>query len=131
MMEVKRRMIENKQCVEFGHDWRDGKPDWYVDKVEMGTTCDRCNLKAWKVYRLDEGSPYVTTERGDAVPIVEYFSKPKEFGPLDQEIKPKGGEERMVKVELLKCKKCGYEWRPRKHANVIRECPQCKTRSWR
>lgn len=34
-------------------------------------------------------------------------------------------------MEKLKCKKCKYEWIPRKKSiESIRECPDCKSRGW-
>ncbi len=35
-----------------------------------------------------------------------------------------------MKIELvmLKCKRCGYEWTPRKQN--VRQCPGCKTTYW-
>lgn len=30
----------------------------------------------------------------------------------------------------LTCKKCSYEWTPRKDSNSIKECPKCKSRDW-
>jgi len=36
-----------------------------------------------------------------------------------------------MKTIKVKCKKCGYEWIPRKNPEEIRECPNCKSRRWR
>jgi predicted Zn-ribbon and HTH transcriptional regulator len=33
-----------------------------------------------------------------------------------------------VKLQKLKCIKCGYEWTPRKED--VRQCPDCKTAYW-
>lgn len=33
-----------------------------------------------------------------------------------------------IKVIKLKCKKCDYEWVPRKED--VRQCPRCKTAYW-
>ncbi len=33
-----------------------------------------------------------------------------------------------IKLEKLKCVKCGHEWPPRKED--VRQCPKCKTAYW-
>ena len=33
-------------------------------------------------------------------------------------------------MKEAKCQKCGYKWTPRKPLDLIRECPQCKSRNW-
>ena len=35
----------------------------------------------------------------------------------------------IIKIKKqLKCKRCGYEWNPRKED--VRQCPKCKSASW-
>jgi len=33
-----------------------------------------------------------------------------------------------VKLNKIQCKRCGYQWLPRK--TDIRQCPKCKTAYW-
>lgn len=33
-----------------------------------------------------------------------------------------------IELTALKCKRCGYEWMPRKQN--VRQCPKCKTTYW-
>lgn len=33
-----------------------------------------------------------------------------------------------IKLQKLKCKKCGHEWLPR--VEVVYQCPKCKTAKW-
>lgn len=35
---------------------------------------------------------------------------------------------RKIKIPTLKCKRCGYEWTPRKED--VRLCPNCKSAYW-
>lgn len=34
----------------------------------------------------------------------------------------------VIKINLLKCKRCGYKWLPRKID--IRQCPSCRSTYW-
>jgi len=32
--------------------------------------------------------------------------------------------------KTVRCKKCGYEWQPKRKPEEIRQCPRCNTRKW-
>lgn len=34
-------------------------------------------------------------------------------------------------IEKQRCKRCNFEWWPRKNPEDIKVCPQCKSKSWR
>lgn len=34
----------------------------------------------------------------------------------------------LIKIQTLKCKRCGHEWTPRQAD--VRICPKCKSASW-
>jgi predicted Zn-ribbon and HTH transcriptional regulator len=36
-----------------------------------------------------------------------------------------------IKVVVLECKRCGYEWTPRINAKDVKMCPACKSRLFR
>ncbi len=33
-------------------------------------------------------------------------------------------------MKLVKCKRCGYTWFPRKDESKVRQCPKCKSAYW-
>jgi hypothetical protein len=33
-------------------------------------------------------------------------------------------------IEYLECKRCGYEWIPRKENGNVKACPDCRSRYW-